>query len=193
MKLRAWLALGALALCLSPAARAAQSKSAKASEAQGFLPDTTVLARVDQRVIRADEYVRSYYDVEPDFRADADSAGRNRVPQHADRQGSDGARRALGRYQLSFEDRLLLRQTRQRLLSNMLFQRYVADTIRVSEEQVRRVYEQYGRDLHLRQITFYDPESAEETRQKLIASKMTWADAAKKFRVPSTRRTHRAT
>src|SRR6185503_16865707 len=185
MKLRAWLALGTLALCVSPAARAlAQSKAAKASEPQSSLPDTTILALVDQRVIRADEYVRSYFDVMPDFRVNPDSAGRIEfLNTLIDKEVMGRVARSAG-YQLSFENRLLMRQTRERLLSNMLFQRFVADTIHVSDEQVRRVYEQYGRELHLRQITFYDPESAEETRQKLIAGKTTWAQAAKANRIP---------
>ena len=185
MKLRAWLALGTLALCVSPAARAlAQSKAAKASEPQSSLPDTTILALVDQRVIRADEYVRSYFDVMPDFRVNPDSAGRIEfLNTLIDKEVMGRVARSAG-YQLSFENRLLMRQTRERLLSNMLFQRFVADTIHVSDAQVRRVYEQYGRELHLRQITFYDPESAEETRQKLIAGKTTWAQAAKANRIP---------
>jgi len=191
MTLRAWLALGAMAVlgaapwaATIPPAQGKVATSTPRTEADGFLPDTTVLARVDRKVFRADEYVRSYFDVDPQFRPDGDSTGRvTFMNTLIDKEVMGRVARAAN-YELSFEDRLLLREHTERLLSNLLFQRYVADTIHVDEAQVRRVFEQYSRDLHLREITFDDPESAEQTRKDLVAKKITWAQAAKAHHLP---------
>jgi PPIC-type PPIASE domain len=191
MTLRAWLALGAMAVlgatpwaATIPPAQGKVAPSTPRTEADGFLPDTTVVARVDRKVIRADEYVRSYFDADPEFRPGGDSTGRVTFMNSLIDMEVMGRVARAANYPLTFEDRLVLRQHTDRVLSNLLFQRFVADTIHVDEAQVRRVFEQYSRDLHLREIMFDDPESAEQTRKDLVAKKITWAQAAKAHHLP---------
>ncbi|HYM80983.1 MAG TPA: peptidyl-prolyl cis-trans isomerase [Candidatus Limnocylindria bacterium] len=170
----------------APAATTATAiKSAAAAPAQrAYLPDTAVLARVDGRPIRASEFVESYFGSYPEFRPAADSAGRVEFLNSMINKEILGRIAKESGRELGFEDRLTMRQITTRVLGNVLFQRLVLDSIRVTDADVRQVMRQFARDLHLREITFDDPESAESVRRELAAKRLTWEQAARRHRVP---------
>lgn len=147
-----------------------------------FLPDTTVLGRVNDRVIRIRDFVDTYYSSYAEYRPGADSAGRaqflntmieKEVLAHVARQ----ARRPMG-----FEDRMVMAEHTTRVLSNVLFQRAVLDSIaEPTEAEIRRIYDQHAYELHLQVMVIREREVAERVRRDLVARRLTWPDAAKKF------------
>jgi hypothetical protein len=146
-----------------------------------FLPDTAILARMNDRLVRARDFVEAYFSSYAEFRPRPDSAGRvqflntmvnKEVLAHV-------ARRA--RAPETFEDRIVMAQHAQRVLSNVLFQRAVLDSVREpGEEEIRRVYAQFGHELRLQRILMRERRLAEAVRRDLAERRMTWRDAARR-------------
>jgi hypothetical protein len=149
-----------------------------------LLPDTTALIRVEDRAFRVTEVVRTYFESYPEYRPAQDSLGR------AEFLNTIVNKEVLGRvakgagYTLRFEDRQTMREHTQRVLSNVLYQRTVADSISVTPEEIDRITGQFAYDLHLREIVFDSPEAAEEFRANLVAKRITWEAAARENILP---------
>ena len=108
-----------------------------------FLPDSVWLLRVGPRVTKVGDYVRSWFTSYPEYRPGQDSLGRVQFLNsllHKDVLGMTAL--ALNR-PLVFEDRLALNETRQRSLANATYQRFVRDSITVSDAEVRTQWESF--------------------------------------------------
>ena len=81
---------------------------------------------------------------------------------------------------LSFEDRAVLRENRERVLSDVAYQRLVTDSVRVSEDEVRREFEQYKYQQRLRMIRCADRATAGRVRGALLAKRLAWKEAVRR-------------
>lgn len=146
-----------------------------------FLPDDAVLARVGAETITAREFVEAWFNSLIEFRPKPDSAGFHEF------LGSMINKIVLGRLArevdkpLTFEDRHTLRTHEERVLSNVLFQRMVLDSIRITREHIAHAHEQFQLQLRLRQIVLPDEAGAEKVRRELLAGRIGWKDAVKKY------------
>ncbi len=148
-----------------------------------FLPDTTVLARVDDKPIRVGEYIRAYFNSYAEYRPRPDSAGRAEFLNNLLNKEVLGRTARAAGYTFGFEDRAVLRSHTQRVLSNVLFQRAVVDSAVLDEADVTRVYDQYHYQQHLRHIQFADRATAERVRLDLLRGRIGWKDAVRKYSV----------
>lgn len=146
-----------------------------------FLPDDAVLAVIDGNKITARAFVDAYFNSLIEFRPKGDSAGRHEFLTSMINKEILGRLAAEIDKPLSFEDRHELRTHEERVLSNVLFQRMVLDSIRISEADVRRAHEQFTVHMRLRQIVVPDIETAEKIRLELVRGKISWSDAVRKY------------
>jgi hypothetical protein len=146
-----------------------------------FLPDSAVVASVDQRKFTAREFVIEYYSAFAADRPKPDSAGRVAF-MHAltDKEVLSQTARKVG-YNIGYEGRTDMRDYTQRILANALFRRLVVDPSMVTDEEIARAYEQYKTALHLNRILLFDRATAERVRRDLIAGRIGWREAVKKY------------
>ena len=148
-----------------------------------FLPDSVVVLRVDNRPVRVREYVESYFNSYAEDRPKSDSAGRVEFMHaliHKDILGQTA--RAAG-YAFGFEERIQLRAFTDRVLSNVLYQRAVADSALPTDAEVRETYDQHRYQTRLRHIQFADRATAERVRLELLRGHIAWKDAVKKYTI----------
>ena len=148
-----------------------------------FLPDSVWLLRVGPRVHTVGDYVRAWFTSYPEYRPSSDSAGRVQFLNsllHKDVLGMTAL--ALNRPQ-GFEDRLALRETRQRALANAVYQRFVRDSVVVTDAEVRTQWESYRWMQHFRHILVADRMTADRVRRELISGQITWVAAVKKYSI----------
>jgi hypothetical protein len=148
-----------------------------------FLADTVLLARVEKREIRARGYLETYFASYAEYRPRPDSAGRLEFLNSMINKEVLGLTALSVNRPLGFEDRAVMREYTQRTLSNVLYQRAILDSVKVSEAELRRVYEQHKTALHLRHIVFATRSEAERVRADLIAKRITWKDAVRKYSI----------
>jgi hypothetical protein len=146
-----------------------------------FLPDTAVLARVDDKAIRVGEYIDQYFTA-VEFRPGPDSLGRVEfLNTLIDKEVLGHVARAVGK-PLSFEDRQVMREHTQRTLSNVLFQRAVVDSVRdPAEPEMRKVYDQMRLSLSVQRMLFTDRAPAESLRADLVRHKIAWSVALSRY------------
>jgi len=148
-----------------------------------FLADSVWLLRVGPRVTTAGDFVHLWFSSYPEFRPGPDSAGRVKFLEslmHKDVLGMTAL--GLNRPQ-GFEDRLALRETRQRALAEAVYQRYVRDSVTVTEAETRGLWEGYKWLQHFRHILVLDKVTAARVRRELISGQITWAAAVQKYSV----------
>lgn len=146
-----------------------------------FLPDTTVLARVNDRVLRIYDFVDAFFSSYAQFRPRPDAPGRLEfLNSMVNKEVMALTALAIDR-PLGFEDRTTLRAHTQTVLANVLFKRAVLDSIRLTEADILHAYQQFGWEQHLRQILFPDRATAEQVREALVARKLTWSAAASRY------------
>jgi hypothetical protein len=148
-----------------------------------FLPDSVWILRVGSRVTTVGDFVREYYASYPEYRPGQDSSGR--VQFLTSLMNKDimaltamGLNRPLG-----FEDRIAVRETRQRALTTAVHARFVEDSVKVTESEVRQLWQDYSWQQHLRHILVEDKATADRIRRELIAGRITWAAAVKQYSV----------
>jgi len=165
----------------------AQSAQARARWINGepdtgqFLDDSVLIARVDQRTIRARDYVEAYFSSYAEYRPRPDSAGRLEFMNSMVNKEVLGLTALAINRPLGFEDRTVMREHTERVLSNTLFQRAVLDSVKVSEAELQQVYAQHKYSQHLRHILFATRADAERVRRDLVAKRITWKDAVRKY------------
>ena len=148
-----------------------------------FLPDTTWLVQVGPRVTSVRDFVSGYFDSYPEDRPKPDSLGRVRLLNSIIEKDVLGMT-ALGiDTKLGFEDRLQLRETQQRALSNAVYQRLVIDSVKVTEDDIREAGKMYGYEQRFRHITFSDRATAERVRRDLLGGKLRWSDAVRRYSI----------
>jgi hypothetical protein len=146
-----------------------------------FLPDTVELGRIDGHVFRVKDFRERWFASYMLDRPKTDSTGRFEfLNSMVNKEVLASLARQVNR-PLTFEDRQRIREARERMLSNAVFARLVADSVRVTPEEVNHLYEQSGYALHLQQIVAAHPALVEEARAAVASGRMTWADAVKKY------------
>jgi hypothetical protein len=206
MKPRSLAALGMLLLCSAtwaqgptPSSRPAPATTAPhaaappemgrrgTADTARFLPDSAILGHVDGRVFRVREFVDRWFAAYLLDRPQPDSAGRAEfLNSMANKEVLAAVARQVNR-PLTFEDRVPLRETQQRLLSNATFARLISDSVHCTPEEVQHLYQQSQYRLHLQRIVTADPTSAERARTDVVAKRLAWPEAVRRYsRTPGT-------
>ena len=149
-----------------------------------FLPDSALLGRVDERRITAGEFVETYFNAYAPDRPEQDSSGRvewlnSMVNKEVLAKVAKKANRPF-----TFEDRQALRERTQRVLSNMLFIRAVLDSVRVTEADVKALYQQLGTEYHLRRMVVPGGQRADSIYRVVAARRSAWDDAYARYSIP---------
>ena len=148
-----------------------------------FLPDTTVLARVDERSFPVSEFVWNFFNADAGNRPKPDSLGRVALLENmVNKEVLGRTARKVG-YDIGFEGRVQMRDFSQRTISNVLFRRAVVDSVVVTDTDVMRVYNQFKVAVRVHRILFTDRATAERVRRDLIAGRITWKAAVKRYSV----------
>jgi hypothetical protein len=170
----------------APQAAAAQGKGSGrlidgVRDTGQFLPDTAIIGRVDDKVFRVWDFRDRWFATYPLDRPQSDSVGRAQIlSSMADKEVLATLARQVNR-PLGFEDRQALRESRQRLLSNVTFARLVRDSCRYTMDEVRHVYEQGSLRLRVQRILGNDPALLERARAEIVSKRLSWPDAVKKY------------
>jgi hypothetical protein len=177
---------GCLASAALPGAARAMQAPASGSDAPApgtpqYLPDTTVMLRVGDRVVRASDFVRDYFNAWPVDRPASDSAGRVEFLNQVTKKEILATVALQANRPMGFEERVVMRAYTQRMLSNILFERLVTDSIQVTDEDIEALRRQYSCEKDLKQILFSDLATAERVRADLVAKRITWADAHRRY------------
>lgn len=146
-----------------------------------WLRDTVVLGRVNGRPLRVREFIDTYYDSYAEDRPDGDSLGRVQWLNSMINKAILGTVARQANYPFGFEERQAMREHTERVLSNVLFQRAVLESVKVDEKEIRERYELLKTEYHLRHILFADSALAGRIRSDLGAGRITWKDAAAKY------------
>lgn len=148
-----------------------------------FLPDTTVIAQVDELPITIRDFIWSYFNSYAEDRPSQDSLGRVTFLQTMVNKEVLGRTARKANYPLTYEDRVTLREHTQRVLANDLYHHAVLDSSDATEAEIQRVYEQFKWELHVRHILFANAATAEKVRVDLRAGRISWTAAVKKYSV----------
>lgn len=148
-----------------------------------FLPDTTVLATVGGVPIRAREFVDSYFASYIRYRPESNIAGREQFLQNLVNKRLLGLEARRINRPLDFADRTKLREFSSDIIANVAYQRLVVDSAQVSEAEIRALYEQMRYDQHFRHILTATASEAARVRDELLAKRISWSDAVKKYSV----------
>jgi hypothetical protein len=167
------------AITLAGAATPAPSPASKPASAS-FLPDSFVLARVQDRSIRVDRFVDAYFASYAPVRPKPDSAGRVEFLGSMINKDVLGITALKINKPLTFEDRSEMREYTDRVLSNALYRQAVLESVTVSEEEIQRVHAQYGFEQHYRRIRFDDPNAAALVRRQVMAHTIPWTEAVRR-------------
>jgi parvulin-like peptidyl-prolyl isomerase len=146
-----------------------------------FLPDTTIIGRIDERVFRVHEFRERWFASYMLDRPKPDSAGRLQfLNSMVNKEVLAALARDVNR-PLTFEDRSSLRETQERLLSNVVFARLIADSSHWTMDEVRHVYEQGNYRLHVQHIVVDHPAVAEQARADVAGKRMDWTQAVRQY------------
>lgn len=150
-----------------------------------FLPDTAVLARVENRTIRVWDFRENYFNSYAQTRPPGTEAGRREFLDNMINKEVLALTALEINRPLDFEDRAVLREHTERALSNVVFQRLVRDSARVSEEELQHAWKQHHRMRRLQHIQFGsgDMALAHKVRRDLLAKRMSWSQAVKKHSI----------
>ena len=154
------------------------------TDTTSYLPDTTILARVENRVIRVGAFRQRYFGAtDISLRPASDSAGRAEFLQTlVDREILALAGREYSR-PFEFTQRADMRAFEDNTLQAALMQRTVLDSIRITEDDVTQGLTQFDHDLRLRHILFGDRTAAERVRLALVSGRMSWSAAVRHYSV----------
>jgi hypothetical protein len=148
-----------------------------------FLADSVWLLRVGPRVTNVGTYLREWFASYPEYRPPQDSTGRVTFLNNLMNKDIMALTALSQNRPLSFEDRLAVRETRQRCLTTAVHVRFVDDSVHVSEDEVRELWKNYSFKQHLRHILLEDRNTADRVRRELIGGRITWAAAVAKYSV----------
>jgi len=146
-----------------------------------FLPDSVWLLRVGPRVTTVGDFVERWFNSFAEYRPAADSMGRVQFLNSLTQKDVLGLTALAINRPLDFEDRLQMREARQRALADAVYRRFVRDSVNVSEAEVRALYETYQYDQHLRHILCSDRNEADHVRRQLISGRLSWSAAVAKY------------
>jgi hypothetical protein len=144
-----------------------------------YLADSVVLARVGNRVIRAGDFRTRYFEMPSDGRPKPDSLGRLEFLRVLMNKELMGLLAREVNPPLGFEQRAELRDATTTILQNTLYQRWVVDSLNITEDDLARVLPQFDEDVRIRRILFDDRATAEKLRRDLARGRVAWAAAVK--------------
>ena len=148
---------------------------------ENYLPDTTVLVRVNDRAVRVSDFVELYFEAWAEYRPAADSLGRVQfLKQFVNKEILGVVARQIN-HPLAYEERQKLREYSQRAISNTLFQRMVRDSVVVTDADIAALRKEYSSEKHLQHIVFADLPTARRVRDDLAAGKISWKDAYTRY------------
>ena len=169
-------------LLLAPASDAAPA-SAKRKDSASPLPNSTVIAKVNDRSLTVHDFRERYFAAGPAFQPTTDSAGRAEFLESLINKEVLALVARKVDPPLDATEQATLKEYGRSILSSVLYQRYISDSVSVTEQEIRRMHEQYGWELHLRHILFEDKAVARRVREDLARRKTTWEAAVKKYSV----------
>jgi len=146
-----------------------------------FLADSVWILRVGPRVSTVGDFVESWFASYPEHRPPMDSTGRVTFLNSMMHKDVLALAAKEIKKPLGFEDRLQITQARQRALASATHRRFVQDSLHVTEEEVRALYDTHKWEQHFRHILFADRNAAENARRELISGRITWSAAFKKY------------
>jgi hypothetical protein len=146
-----------------------------------FLADSVWILRVGPRVTTVGAFIREWFDSYPEYRPSQDSAGRVQFLKNLVNRDVLGLTALALDLPLRFEDRHAMQEARQRSLASAVYQRFVRDSIRVSEAEVRALWETYKYLQRFRHIRVADRNAAERVRRELVSGRIAWSAAVKKY------------
>lgn len=165
----------------TPAGSAAPTSRLQPSRIVDALPDSALLARVDDRIIRVFDFRERYFEADPTFRPRADSAGRaDFLNTLIDRHVMSFTALKIN-HPLNFEDRLRLTPHINAVLQNVLYKRLVTDSLHIKEADLETVMKQFGYDQHLQSILFRERSLAERVRGDLARGTIPWTSAVERY------------
>lgn len=142
-----------------------------------FLADSVVLATVAGRRITAGQFRNDYFDVYAPVRPKTDSTGRVEfLNTLVDKVVLGEVVKSLP-FAPGFEQRATLREYRERVLSNVLFQRAVLDSCTPTDRDLRAFYEKMKQEVRIQRIRLMSPTHAERVRSDLVSGRTTWRRA----------------
>ena len=148
-----------------------------------FLPDSAFLGRVDDRRFTVRQFREAWFSSYAEYRPRPDSAGRIEFLNSIVNKEVLALTALAANRPLDFEDRATLREHTQRVLSNVAFQRLVADSARPSEQEIQHAYAQRQFQLRLQHLVSRDRALIERVRTDLAAGRITWSEAVKKHSI----------
>ena len=146
-----------------------------------FLRDTVEIGRIDDRIFRVGEFRDRWNNAYPLDRPRSDSAGRAEFLNSMVNKEVLAALARQVNVPFTFEDRQSLREVTQRAKSNAVFMHLVADSVQVTRQEVEHLYELGKFEFHLQAIVADDRRIADQARAEILAGRMDWAAAAKKY------------
>lgn len=146
-----------------------------------FLPDTAVLGRVNDRVFHVHDFREGWFSSYAQVRPRPDSAGRVEFLRSMANKEVMALTALELNHPLEFEDRATLREHTERVLSNIAFQRLVADSVHISEAELHHLYDETSAHVRLQHIQFQDRAVAERVHDDLQAKRITWSQAVKRY------------
>jgi hypothetical protein len=148
-----------------------------------FLPDTTFLASVEDRTITVGQFREAFFNSYAETRPRTNLEGRREfLESMINKEVLALTARAIDR-PLDFEDRATMREHTERTLSNVTFQRLVADSAEVPPEMLGKAYDQHERMRRLQHIQFamHDSALARRVRADLVAKRIGWDEAVRRY------------
>src|SRR5206468_2051533 len=142
-----------------------------------FLADSVWLLRVGPRVTTAGRFVEDYFASYPEYRPAQDSLGRVQFLQSILNKDVLGLTAVALDHPLGFEDRLAIREARERALARAVYRRFVSDSVKTTEQELRAQWETYGWDQHVRHLLLADRNAADKVRRELISGRIAWSAA----------------
>ena len=159
-------------------------RAERATPGVSYLADSEVIGRVGDRPIRVYDFRDRYYASEYAFRPRPDSAGRVEFLDNLVNKEVLGQMALALARPLDVSDRAALREYTNEVLSNALFDRLVADSVTVTDREADQIHrEQYGWALRVRHIVFDDRVTAERIRSDLVARRIGWETAVRRYTV----------
>lgn len=176
------LACFAVAALLASSPNLAKSQTrTSVAPAGGYLPPDYPIARVGPRTISAAAFSRAFYDSDPRSRPRPDSAGRVAFLGTLVKRDLMALVAQELNNPLDFTARAELRTYSTSVLRNLLFQRMVLDSITVTEDEIRKTYDQYKEDVRVEHLQVEQKQAAERIRQDLVDKRITWNDAVQRY------------
>jgi len=183
-----FVALAALSLLAHPQARSAAAATAPETTVVNYLPDSAVLIRVNDRVVRVRDFVEDYFAGWAEYRPAPDSAGRVQLMNQILNKEILASVALKTKAEFGFEERLVMRGHAQRVLSNVLYERLVLDSVNVTDAEVEQLKAEYSCEKNLHQIVVPDMPTAQRLRQELLDKKIDWKAATRRY--PQTGKLH---